>query len=48
MYLTPCDICNKLYTVQTTDSFRSRWNGYTSSNKPDKNEKCMQEYLQLF
>ena len=48
MYLTPYNICNKLYTVQTTDSFRSRWNGYTSSNKPDKNEKCMQEYFQSY
>ena len=38
MYLATCKIC------KTADSFRSRWNS-GKSNKPDKNEKCMQEYL---
>ena len=46
VYLATCEICNKQYTGQTTDSFRSRWNNYKSkSRKFDRNEKCMQEYL---
>ena len=46
VYLATCKICNKQYTGQTTDSFRSRWNNYKSkSRKFDRNEKCMQEYL---
>ena len=46
MYLATCKICNKQYTGQTTDSFRSRWNNYKSkSRKFDRNEKCMQECL---
>ena len=46
MYLATCKICNKQYTGQTTDSFRSRWNNYKSkSRKFDRNEKCIQEYL---
>ena len=41
-----CKICNKQYTGQTTDSFRSKWNKYKSkSRRFDENEKCMQEYL---
>ena len=46
VYLATCKICNKQYTGQTTDTFRSRWNNYKSnSRKFDKNEKCMQECL---
>ena len=46
VYLATCKICNKQYTGQTTDSFRSTWNKYKSkSRKFDRNEKCMQEYL---
>ena len=46
VYLATCKMCNKQYTGQTTDSFRSRRNNYKSkSRKFDRNEKCMQEYL---
>ena len=46
MYLATCKICNKQYTGQTTDSFRSRWTNYKSEGRKfDRNEKCMQEYL---
>ena len=46
VYLATCKICNKQYTGQATDSFRSRWNNYKfKSGKFDRNEKCMQEYL---
>ena len=46
VYLATSKICNKQYTGQTADSFRSRWNNYKfKSRKFDRNEKCMQEYL---
>ena len=32
VYLATCKICNKQYTGQTTNSFRSRWNNYKSKN----------------
>ena len=46
VYLVTFKICNKQYTGQATDSFRSRWNDYKpESRKLDRNEKYMQEYL---
>ena len=46
VYLTTCKICDKQYTDQTTNIFRTRWNNYKSKGRKfDKNEKCMQEYL---
>ena len=33
VYLATCKICNKQYTGQTTDSFRSRWNNYKSKSR---------------
>ena len=43
-FLATCKMCNKQYTGQTTDSFRSRWNKHKSDSKKfHKNSTCMQK-----
>ena len=46
IYLVTCKQCNKLYTGETTDLFRNRWNKYKdNARKFDWKESCMQEHL---
>ena len=45
-----CKQCNKQYTGETTDLFRSRWNNYKdNTRKFDRKESCLQDtYANIF
>ena len=50
IYLMTSKQCNKQYTGETTDLFRSRWNSYKdNTRKFDRKESCLQDtYANIF